>query len=146
MGFLLEFVHHSYREEKHAVELLSPLRYSPAPSEQHPAQLLPPLGCPRLPHQQPPSSIWATHKTKPSLAKHLSKRCPSSVQAPRNLSKRTFHPKNTPVIIVSPGRRNVPELLLYNIRRVFRTHFRTKSTSLTPSPLQLPRAHLEFYA
>ena len=75
----------------------------------------------------------------------MSKHCPSSVQAPRNLSKRIFHFKNAPVIIVVPGRRNVPELVLYNIRRGFMTNFRVESTRVTLAPHLLPRPHLEFY-
>ena len=36
---------------------------------------------PSLAPQDPPSRCWATPKIKPMLSKHVSKHCPSTVQA-----------------------------------------------------------------
>ena len=94
MGCLLEFRNHTHCTEKN--------RYALSPQA--------------LPGVQAGSEHLKI--VKPSLSKRVSKHCPSSVQAPRNLSKRTFQLKTTPAITVSPGRRNAPELPLYKTRGV----------------------------
>ena len=62
----------------------------------------------------PPGILQAAsmqpQRIKPSLSKRVSKHCPSSVQAPRNLSKRIFHFQKTPINYCGAGQAKRPRV------------------------------------
>jgi hypothetical protein len=88
--------------------------------------------------------IWAAQNINTSLSKRVSKHCPSSVQAPRNLSKRTFQSKKTPTFTAPPACKTSPSYP-YIILEGFYEKMRASWTGFTPRPPLLPQPLLEFY-